>query len=330
MPSELRLRQILAEELPRLIPAVSGAAASIGVVTNSAAGRVFYVNNAANNESDTPGGGTSWANPLATIDYAIGQCVANRGDIIMVGPGHAETITGAASIAVDVAGISIIGVGNGSLKPTITYGTNTTATTVVSAANCLIRGIKFLSNVDSLATFLTVSENDCTIENCDFVGQSAKEFLNAIGITTTYDNTVIRGCKFIQPTDPTGTDANAGTGAIYLVDSENVLIENCEFRGHFETACVHNKTTAAANLWIRNCYGTNSGCTGATATVLELVSTVTGGIADCRIRSPGSADVAIANIVGAVGAGFALLGNSFGNDGAGAGLAGVAGDAAAT
>lgn len=283
-------------------------------------GNVWFVHH-----GGTAAGGYTADGPVTTIDGAINLAAAN--DTIFVLPGHAETITGAAAIAADVAGISIIGLGNGTTRPTITYGTNTTATAVVSAANVTIKGLRFVNNIDSLAVFLTVSENNCTIENCDFIGASTKEVLNAIGITTTYDDTTIRGCKFIQPTDPAGTNGNAGTGCIYLVDSENVLIENCEFRGCWETAFVHNKTTAAANLWIRNCYGYGSTLT-ADAVPFVLVSTATGAAADCRFVNPNEAALTEATFSGTFGAGFWNFNTLFGNDG-GMGQLGAASQAAA-
>ena len=33
--------------------------------------------------------------PFSTIDAAVGQCVANQGDVILVKPGHIETVTAA-------------------------------------------------------------------------------------------------------------------------------------------------------------------------------------------------------------------------------------------
>lgn len=274
--------------------------------------------------------GPGWTpeNAYSTIDAAIGACTASQGDKIIVLPGHAETITGAAAIALDVAGITVEGMGNGTNRPTITYGTNTTATAVISAANVTVKNLRFLCAVDSLAVFLTVGADDATIEGCDFIGASTTEVLNAIGITTTKDNTVIRNCRFIQPTDPGGTNGNAGTGAIYLVDSENVLIENCEFRGAWETAFVHNKTTAAANLWVRNCYGL---LTTATADALPfvLVSTATGGAAECYFINVNETQVTEATLSGTFGAGFFNFESYYGNDGGG-GQLGVASQAAAT
>ncbi len=270
------------------------------------------------NGTDASGNGYSPDVPVATIDYAIGLCTAAKGDVVHVLPGHAETIATASAITVDISGLNIIGYGEAANKPVITYGTLTTTTTVISAANCIVRNLRFLNAIDSLAAFVTVSADDVTIEDCEFVGGSTVEVLNAIGITTTKDNTIIRRCKFIQPTDPTGTNANAGTGAIYLVDSENVLVEGCEFRGNWETAFIHNKTSAAANLWIKNCYGI---CSLADAQPVLLVTTATGGMDRCSFITPAETQVTEATLSGTFGAGFFNFQSYFGNDGGGGQLA---------
>ncbi len=297
------------------------ARAALRWTVDNPGGSVFFVHH-----SGSASGGYTADLPITTIDAAIALCTASKGDTIYVLPGHAETITGAAAIACDVAGVTIQGLGVGTSRPTVTYGTNTTATTVISAANFAIKNIRFVNAIDSLAVFLTVAENDAVIEDCDFVGASTLEFVNAIGITTTYDNTVIRRCRFIQPTDPAATNAAAGTGAIYLVDSENVLVEGCEFRGNFETAFVHNKTSAAANLWIKNCYGI---CSLADAQPVLLVTTATGGMADCSFITPAETQVTEATLSGTFGAGFFNFRTFYGNDGGGGQLA-VAGQSAAT
>lgn len=287
------------------------------------AGSEFFVSSVTGSAT----GGYSPDAPAATIDQGINLCTANKGDIVWVLPGHAETITGASAIAADIAGISIIGLGNGSLRPTITYGTNTTATTVVSAANVLIKNLRFVSNVDSLAVFLTLGADDGTVEDCEFIGVSAKEVLNAIGITTTKDNFYIRRCRFIQPTDPAGMNGNAGTGAIYIVDSENIFIEDCEFRGCWETAFIHNKTSAAVNLWIVRCYGMGSTLTADSIPFL-LVSTATVGVVQTYMVNPNEAALTEATFTGTFGAGAWNFASLFGNDG-GMGQLGAASQAAA-
>jgi hypothetical protein len=91
-------------------------------------GKVFWVSNATTLQVGEKGGsdgnkGTFNA-PFGTIDYAIGQCTAGRGDVIFVKPGHAETISAAGSIACDVAGVAIVGLGVGNARPTITIDTS--------------------------------------------------------------------------------------------------------------------------------------------------------------------------------------------------------------
>lgn len=326
MPSEARTRQILQEELGRLIPT------GVGVVSNAGIGRTFYVNNAASNESDTTGG-LSWASPLATIDAAIGLCVAGRGDRIMVGPGHAETIATATAIAIDIAGITIEGVGNGALKPTITYATAATALTTtisVTAANVTIKNIKFkvtaTASMSDVTSMLTISENHCTVEDCDFEGNSTFQFLNAIAITTTYDFVTIRRCRFIQDTDPAGTDGGAATGGIYLVDSEHVLVQDCQFIGNFETACIHNKTTACKYLVVERCY---MYCALAGSEPFQLVAAAIGCCKETFVHTPAEAAATEATLFGTLGDAFFIAASSSGgNDGAAGGQGGIVATAA--
>ncbi len=77
-------------------------------------GDIFFVHSGTG--TDGAGYGQNPDSPVATIDYAIGLCTDSKGDVIYVMPGHNEGL-GNAQIAVDVAGISIIGLGRGSAAP---------------------------------------------------------------------------------------------------------------------------------------------------------------------------------------------------------------------
>lgn len=83
-------------------------------------GDIWFVDSGAAGKGDTVGHGRNPDQPFATIDFAIGQCTANKGDVIYVLPGHAETLT--AKIACDVAGVRIIGLGHSDSRPAITVG----------------------------------------------------------------------------------------------------------------------------------------------------------------------------------------------------------------
>ena len=271
---------------------------------------VFYVDSARGSDHAD---GQRPERAMATIDAAIGRCEANRCDIIIVMPGHTETISAAAGIALDVAGVSIIGLGFGSLKPTITLGTAVTADFNISGGNNLVRNLAFVSDIDSLEMILDIDVGNVIVEDCDFSGPSTKEVLNFVNLATTKDDFVFRNCKFKQAADPAGTDAAANTGVFYMVDTENVLIENCEFYGYFETGIVHNKTTAAKNVWFKDC---RAYLALSTSVPFELVDGCTGAMLGGGIIMAFVTDATMASLYGTLGAGFFILQPaSFGNDG---------------
>lgn len=238
MPSESRIRQILSEYLPRIIPTATSP------VANLAAGRTFYVNNAASNESDTPNGGTSWLNPLATIDYAIGLCTANRGDVIMVGAGHAETVTAAAGIAADVGGISIIGVANGNLRPTITFTTDAAATMTISAASVRLENFRFVCNIDDQVEMLAMSAASPIVRGCEFVmGDATYDAEAGITGTSGVSRALIENCHLFS----TSTTAIT-SGAIVLATGSHSKIRNNEIYGYFGTAGAIVNSAATSNF----------------------------------------------------------------------------------
>jgi len=288
-----------------------------------AVGDVVFVSSATGNVS---GDGSS-LRPFSTIEAAFNKSGLSAGDVIVVLPGHTETISAAAGIVADVAGVTVIGMGNGSNRPTITLDTATTADIDIDAANITIKNLRFVSNIDSLAVVLDVNAGNFVCEDCEFVSSSTKEIVNFVNLATTIDGFTFRRCKFIQPTDPAGTDGAAATGCFYLVDSEDLFIEDCYFYGNFESAIVHNKTTAAKNVWLRNCYGTQllSG-----AEVFIQVAAMEGGAQNCFFIIPGADDVTEAKTWGTMSDKFFIdVNSSIGNDGAG-GQLGVAGATAAS
>ena len=76
-------------------------------------GKVFWVNNSGvlpdQGIAGSNGNPGTYLKPFASVDYAIGRCKANRGDVIYVMPGHSETITAAQGVDFDVAGVTCVG-----------------------------------------------------------------------------------------------------------------------------------------------------------------------------------------------------------------------------
>lgn len=114
-------------------------------------GQVFYVCSVTGSDAYD---GKSPATAFATVDFAIGKCTANKGDVILLMPDHAETVT-ATSIALDVAGVRIVGLGTGANRPTFTYGA-AAATITVTGANCMWANCRFVANFLNVAAAFTV------------------------------------------------------------------------------------------------------------------------------------------------------------------------------
>ena len=89
-----------------------------GVDIPATTGTYFFVDSSTGSNSYN---GLDKNHPVATIDYAVGLCTANKGDIILVMPGHNEAITAATSLVVDVAGIQIIGLGVNQSRPMLDF-----------------------------------------------------------------------------------------------------------------------------------------------------------------------------------------------------------------
>lgn len=138
-------------------------------------GTIYYVGNSATPVQGGIGGsdgnsGTSPLEPFSTIDYAIGRCTANRGDIIYVLSGHSEAITAANGIDLDIAGVQIIGLGIGRNHAALTYTTAAGATFRFNAANCALRNFYITGvGVASVTKMFNVNAADCELTDCEIV-----------------------------------------------------------------------------------------------------------------------------------------------------------------
>ena len=117
---------------------------------------VWFVGSTVTGATDGDGYGRNPDAPFATLDYAIGNCTASAGDVIYLLPGHAESLTGATSLTMDVAGVRVVGLGWGSLRPTFTLTTATAATWNITAANCTIENILIVGNFLNIAAAMTI------------------------------------------------------------------------------------------------------------------------------------------------------------------------------
>ena len=128
-----------------------------------------------------------------TIDAAIGACTASQGDTIYVMPGHTEAIT-SGSIALDITGVTIIGIGSGATKPTLSFGV-TSSKISVTAANGVFQNFRFTAAVADVVTAVlhaTAAQNTQYID-IEFSASAAFNFINCytLGAANISD-----GCKW--------------------------------------------------------------------------------------------------------------------------------------
>jgi len=249
-------------------------------------GKIFWVNSSSvipdtgvggvdAGTSPAAGGKGTYNRPFATIDYAIGKTTANRGDVIAVMPGYSQDITGAAGIALDVAGVAIIGLGSGSLRPQLT-GTATASTFTITAANCAIINLEFVGGVIDQTTFLSLSAAalGASVENCRFTDSTNLNWLDAVTLTTLCHDVSFIGCRF-NGNDAQNNAMITGTAhdRLYIEDCtfyQNVaqateialiagtaitssIIKNCSFRSNVDEAIMVNFSGTCTGL-ITHCY----------------------------------------------------------------------------
>lgn len=173
---------------------------------------------------------------FTTVDEAIGSCTADRGDVIIVAPNHAENLAAADAIDADVAGISIIGLGNGGARPTFTY-TNAAGEFVIGADNIRVSNMIFNAAVTTVLKGIDIETGSewARIEDCFFGVNSAgtDEFNNAIVIGDQANHSVITRCQCHQGT--------AAAVAFVFSDADNDYAEvsYCFSSGDYSEGNIH-------------------------------------------------------------------------------------------
>jgi hypothetical protein len=167
-------------------------------VLNTYGGNVFWVSSATGSDGNK---GTR-DRPFATLDYAIGRCTDNNGDIIILMPNHAETITGAGGITADVAGITITSMGGYNQRARFLMDAATTVTFAISAADVTVHNCVFASGHSNVVTCFAITAAGASIIDCEFANNTTNEdFLTCIKATSTTDNNadglMVKGCTWV-------------------------------------------------------------------------------------------------------------------------------------
>ena len=188
---------------------------------------------------------------FSSLEAALnsGDVVADRGDIILLAPGHAETISSAGAIDIDIAGVSIIGLGQGSLRPTFTFSGVVGADIDIDAANVSIENCIFdLTGVDNLTAPIDVNAANFTFRGNLVIQTSA----SAQAVLAMLTDANASGLKVLD-NEFVGSNNGGGASAIRLVGGSDITIERNKFHGNYATGdgAINNLTTAVTRLTIK-------------------------------------------------------------------------------
>lgn len=251
----------------------------------TAANNIFWVNNntAATNTNGIGIGSNAnpgtFQLPLASITKALSLCHATKGDLILVAPGHVETVTGAAGIDVNKSGVTIIGLGNGDNKPTINYTTAAGASVDITAASVTLRNFNF-QTAFAATSCINIKADAVSIVDCEFRDNGASPVSHITvnsGGSNGADRALIENCHL--------TSAGATQSILLNEVNAHVAIQGNYFEGSFSTATIQNPTgNILTNLnisenVIRQAHATGIGVNIVSACTGELINNRIGVVA---------------------------------------------------
>lgn len=207
-------------------------------------GKTIYCDDGGSN-----GEGTSWQTAKTT--FIAAEAIAAAGDTILIGENHNENWTQAAQPTLDVAGVAVIGMGEGDSRPRFDFDGNTTLVFTIDAAGCTLKNLRFMPGATDIAVGIRVEDAalGTTIENCAFLEGEASgtdEFTDAISVDTLATDLTVRNC----------THANSGANGTFVNLDEATIadatIEGCSVFAPFSEAAIWWDSAVPTNLLIKD------------------------------------------------------------------------------
>lgn len=239
--------------------------------------------------------GLSPARPFASLAYAIADpaVVASRNTQIVLLPGHAETVSGAAAVNLNKIGIAVIGEGYGRNRPTVTFDTDTGASFDINSASCSVRNVAFINAIDGQTAMVNVKAADFTMEDCQFMlGDGSTQAVLGILTTDAADRMILRRLHMY-----TGTTAGC-TNAIRIVGTDNAILEDLDiFAACDQTGGIISIQTTAAVALLCNRLRLNNITAASTKVIVDAITGSTGWVNNSQFGIlSGSAPLTVATM----------------------------------
>lgn len=203
-------------------------------------GTVFFVDS---NTGSNGNSGVDKDHPFSTLAYAATRTTTGKGDVIIVMPGHVETVATAAGVSIANNNVTVLGLGNGDSRPQVNF-TATASTFAVSGVDVRIENIRFTGGIDAVVTAVVVTGDNAQFINCvyeDVTGQCTAAFVFAACNDCVIDGLVYNGAV------AAGTQA-----AIVLNLTDGMIIRNSIIDGNFSVGGIDCRTNASTDLQVYN------------------------------------------------------------------------------
>lgn len=235
-------------------------------ILNVHGGDVFWVDSGAGSN----GYKGTFSAPFSTIEYAQSQCTANNGDIVIAKPGHVETVTAAAGLDLDVAGVTIVFMGQGDNQAYVTFTTAVSADMDVDADDITLIRPKFVAGIDALTGPIDVNSADFAIYDGEYHDATDIETTDCIIATSAATRLKIDGWKYFKSNEG-GTQKESH---IQIDGVDDMVLRNIHVEGDFDVGIVETGTdewlrVTLENMFLKNtdpgnapCLEMDSACSG--------------------------------------------------------------------
>lgn len=226
-------------------------------------------------------------NLVATIDAGLKRCRSGHNDVVLVLPGHTESVSGADGWPSLVAGSQIVSCGRpgASNNPTVTFDTAATAQLAIDVADVSIVGMTFdFTGFDNITNPILVTARGFSFVGNHVVYQSATaeaQPVDGIVLGAGAHNCVISGNKFLS--DDAG-EANAGS-VILIGASAALALKDVEVSHNYIIGAI---TEAATDALIM------VATTGSAISIKDNDLYVLSATGDCAVRA---ANVAASGVI---------------------------------
>jgi hypothetical protein len=208
-------------------------------------GRVIYCD-----DGGSDGEGKTWTTAKTTLALAI--AAASAGDTIYVGESHTESLTnGGDTLA--LAGVSIIGMGNGDTRPVFIQDASSDELTL-NAAGITLKNVRFQSSATAETSCIVLGANGdgVTIENVSFiegVATGTDEWVDVIVVPTTAVGVTIKNCTYYNTQSSGHVNSFVDLSAATI---SNASVIGCTVFGDFAEAPIWGGAAVPTNILIKD------------------------------------------------------------------------------